>query len=167
MKVLVWSLAAALVLAIGLLAWLLPMALAPDGQGGGMSPEEKTVQDYILAHAEAPASVEFLEWGPHDLEGAIYTPLLERLRQHRVHLPLSHQFLWELPPKKLQVVRVQYRCRDEEGKTRTHDVLVFVQDAKVVHVDKFNDRGKEWQPPTRDWVRETNEQIDKQMRTRE
>jgi hypothetical protein len=50
-----------------------PASLPPATHGGGPTgAEEKAVHRYILEHAEDPESVEFLRWGPHDLNGELH-----------------------------------------------------------------------------------------------
>lgn len=76
---------------------------------------EKIVSDYVVGKAHNPKSVEFLEWGPHDLEGVAR---------------LSFNFLDRASPNR--TVRVIFKRNNAYGDSVTSDMLFVVSQGIVV-----------------------------------
>jgi hypothetical protein len=97
--------------------------------------------------------LEFLEWGPHDLEGEIFTPYLSHMKDDETRF-VRHAttFPERLPAKKLQVLRVVYSTQYAFGKF-TVDFLFFLQDGEIVLME-VNPLGRDWKEPARQWVRQ-------------
>jgi hypothetical protein len=102
-----------------------PVGAVPESRSGARCWEERLVRDYILEHAPDPGSVEFVRWGPHDLQGELGYRWTQPLT-----LGVGSGFGQAGAHPVAKIVRVCYRGRGPHGQAFC-DQLWVIADGKV------------------------------------
>jgi hypothetical protein len=102
-----------------------PVGAVAESRSGARCWEERLVRDYILEHAPDPGSVEFVRWGPHDLQGELGYRWTQPLS-----LAVGPGFGQAGARPVAKIVRVCYRGRGPQGQAFC-DQLWVIADGKV------------------------------------